>query len=137
MGSYLPIVCGMRRRAGELLPIEQAILACGIELAAAGEPGFHGFAMAGRLREAGAARQLTAHGTLYKALARLERAGMLASSWEDPEQAVAARRPRRRMYWVTPSGQLAAAPVRDQEAAGPRRRAAGAARRPRSGTAPA
>jgi PadR family transcriptional regulator, regulatory protein PadR len=126
----------MRRRAGELLPIEQAILACGIELAAAGEPGFHGFAMAGRLRAAGA-RQLTAHGTLYKALGRLERAGMLASSWEDPENAVAAGRPRRRMYWVTPSGQLAVAAARGQQAAGRRPQAAGAAPRPSSGTAPA
>ena len=98
----------MRRRAGELLPIEQAILAGGIELAAAGEPGFYGFAMARQLRDASAARQLTAHGTLYKALARLERAGMLTSRWEDPGLAAAGNRPRRRLYQVTPSGEQAA-----------------------------
>jgi PadR family transcriptional regulator PadR len=98
----------MRRRVGELLPIEQAILAGGIELAAAGEPGFYGFAMARQLRDASAARQLTAHGTLYKALARLERAGMLTSCWEDPSLAEAENRPRRRLYQVTPSGEQAA-----------------------------
>jgi PadR family transcriptional regulator PadR len=97
----------MRRRAGELLPIEQAILAGGIELAAAGQPGFYGFAMARQIRDASAARQLTAHGTLYKALARLERAGMLTSSWEDPGQAEAESRPRRRLYQVTPRGEQA------------------------------
>ena len=104
LSSY---TCGMRRRAGELLPIEQAILAGGIELAAAGEPGFYGFAMARQIRDASAARQLTAHGTLYKALARLEQAGMLTSSWEDPGLAEAERRPRRRLYRVTPSGEQA------------------------------
>ena len=82
----------MRRRAGELLPIEQAILAGGIELVAAGEPGFYGFAMARQIRDASAARQLTAHGTLYKALARLEQAGLITSSWEDPGLAEAERR---------------------------------------------
>jgi PadR family transcriptional regulator PadR len=99
----------MRRRAGELLPIELAILAGGIELAASGEPDFYGFAMARRIREASGARQLTAHGTLYKALARLERAGMLTSSWEEPALAEAQHRPRRRLYRVTPSGERAAA----------------------------
>ena len=99
----------MRRRAGELLPIEQAILAGGIELAAGGEPDFYGFAMARRIREASSARQLTAHGTLYKALARLELAGMLTSSWEEPGLAEAQHRPRRRLYRVTPSGERAAA----------------------------
>jgi PadR family transcriptional regulator PadR len=97
----------MRRRAGELLPIEQAILAAGTELAAAGEPGFHGFAMARQIRDAADARQLTAHGTLYKALARLEQGGMLTSSWEDPGPAEAEHRPRRRLYRVTPSGEQA------------------------------
>ena len=119
----------MRRRAGELLPIEQAILAVSIELAAAGEPCFHGFAMARQIREASAARQLTAHGTLYKALARLEQAGMLTSSWEDPGLAEAEHRPRRRLYQVTSSGERAAL----RSAA----RRASTASRPDPGLAPA
>jgi PadR family transcriptional regulator, regulatory protein PadR len=105
----------VRRRAGELLPIEQAILACALDLAAAGEPDFHGFAMARRIRDAGEARQLTAHGTLYKALARLERAGLLASCWEDPALAGAEGRPRRRLYRVTPAGARSAAGVVQRE----------------------
>ncbi len=119
----------MRRRAGELLPIEQAILAAGIELAAAGEPCFHGFAMARQIRDASAARQLTAHGTLYKALARLEQAGMLTSSWEDPGLAEAEHRPRRRLYQVTPSGERAALRSAGQRAS--------TASRPDPGLAPA
>ncbi len=98
----------MRRREGELIPIERAILARAIELAATGEPGFYGFAMARQLRDASGARQLTAHGTLYKALARLERAGLLTSSWEDPGFAESQSRPRRRLYGVTASGKQAA-----------------------------
>lgn len=121
--------CGMRRRAGDLLPIEQAILAGGIELAAAGEPGFYGFAMARQIRDASAARQLTAHGTLYKALARLEQAGLLTSSWEDPGPAEAERRPRRRLYRVTPSGEQAVLRSTGQRA--------GTAPRPGLGLSPA
>jgi PadR family transcriptional regulator PadR len=119
----------MRRRVGELLPIEQAILAGGIELAATGEPGFYGFAMARQIRDASAARQLTAHGTLYKALARLERAGMLTSSWEDPGLAEAQSRPRRRLYQVTPLGEQAALRSIGQRAS--------TAPRPNPGLAPA
>jgi PadR family transcriptional regulator PadR len=87
--------------------LDEGVLHRAIELAAAGEPGFYGFAMARQLRDASAARQLTAHGTLYKALARLEQAGLLTSSWEDPGLAEAGRRPRRRLYRVTPSGEQA------------------------------
>jgi DNA-binding PadR family transcriptional regulator len=95
----------MRRRAGELLSVELAILACGAELAAAAEPEFHGFAIAKRIRDQAGARRLTAHGTLYKALDRLERSGLLTSRWEDAEQAAAASRPRRRLYHLTQKGQ--------------------------------
>jgi PadR family transcriptional regulator PadR len=42
-------------------------------------------------------------GTLYPALARLERAGWLESLWEDIDQA-AAGRPRRRYYRLTTHG---------------------------------
>jgi DNA-binding PadR family transcriptional regulator len=95
----------MRRRAGELLPVELAILACGAEQAAGAEPEFHGFAIAKRIRDHTGARRLTAHGTLYKALDRLERSGLLTSRWEDAEQAAAASRPRRRLYHLTQKGQ--------------------------------
>jgi DNA-binding PadR family transcriptional regulator len=95
----------MRRRAGTLIPLEASILTTGLELRGAGEPEFHGFQLAKELRERDEARRLTAHGTLYKALDRMERAGLLESQWEDPEIAVEQGRPRRRLYRVTASGE--------------------------------
>lgn len=43
-------------------------------------------------------------GTAYPALRRLEKAGLLRSSWEDAAEAHADGRPRRRTYVLTPSG---------------------------------
>ena len=43
-------------------------------------------------------------GTTYPALRRLERAGMLKSSWESEGDAHAEGRPRRRTYALTPLG---------------------------------
>jgi DNA-binding PadR family transcriptional regulator len=57
----------------------------------------------------GEAHQLTAHGTLYKALGRLEAAGLLESRWEEAELALAEGRPRRRFYRVTGAGERALA----------------------------
>ena len=102
----------MRRKEGALLPIEVAILESGIDLRDRGAPSFHGFLIARRIRDRDEARRLTAHGTLYKALERLERAGMLTSRWEDPDVAMAEGRPRRRLYEVTGLGERAAAAAR-------------------------
>ena len=46
---------------------------------------------------------MTAHGTLYKALSRLEAFGLLTSRWEDAAEA-AEGRPRRRLYELTGEG---------------------------------
>ena len=43
-------------------------------------------------------------GTVYPALRRLEKAGLLGSGWEDEEEAFAAGRPRRRTYRLTSAG---------------------------------
>jgi DNA-binding PadR family transcriptional regulator len=43
-------------------------------------------------------------GTVYPALRRLERAGMLKSRWEEALDAHADGRPRRRTYELTPAG---------------------------------
>jgi len=48
-------------------------------------------------------------GTAYPALRRLEKAGLLESSWETAEEAHAAGRPRRRTYVVTLEGESALA----------------------------
>lgn len=91
------------------MPLEAALLSLAVELARAGRPQFHGFAIARELAGREAARRLTAHGTLYKALDRLERAGLLESSWEDPAVAADEGRPRRRHYQVTALGEQAVA----------------------------
>jgi DNA-binding PadR family transcriptional regulator len=98
----------MRRKPGSLLPIEEAILAAGLELRRSGNTEFHGFAIAKQMQEIGEAQQLTAHGTLYKALGRMEAAGLLESRWEEPDVALAEGRPRRRLYRLTGAGARAA-----------------------------
>jgi DNA-binding PadR family transcriptional regulator len=97
----------MRRSAGAILPIEVSILSVAIELDGSGGSEFHGFEMARLLRDIDSARRLCAHGTLYKALNRMEKAGLLSSRWEDPQIAADEGRPRRRLYRVTASGQAA------------------------------
>ncbi|MGR2752214.1 PadR family transcriptional regulator [Agromyces arachidis] len=95
-----------RRREGRLVPLEVDILGAGIELQAEGDE-FYGFALAKRIAERADAAALTAHGTLYKALARMADAGLLESHWEDSAIAEAEGRPRRRLYRVTGAGEVA------------------------------
>lgn len=107
MGRYLPIVADMPpRRRGTLLPLEAEILETALGLSRAGAQTFHGFGLAQSMRERRESRSLTAHGTLYKALGRLEEFGLLASRWEESE--TAAGRPRRRLYELTGAGVRAA-----------------------------
>ena len=98
----------MRRKADVLLPIEASILRAGVALRLRGEAEFHGYAVARELTELGQARRLTAHGTLYRALDRLEQRQLLESRLEDADAAAAERRPRRRLYTVTALGEKAA-----------------------------
>jgi PadR family transcriptional regulator, regulatory protein PadR len=97
----------MRRKAGTLLPIEAAILETALQLRQHGVAEFHGFFIAKEMRDQETARQLTAHGTLYRALGRMEVAGLLASEWEDASIAAEQQRPRRRLYRITGVGELA------------------------------
>ena len=101
----------MRRKAGTLLPIELSILEVGIELRVRGMSEFYGFLIAKGIKQRQDARLLTAHGTLYKALDRMEKAGLLVSRWEDPLIAAEESRPRRRLYQVTAAGEGALAKV--------------------------
>ena len=43
-------------------------------------------------------------GTIYPALTRMERDGLLSSDWEDVEESRKERRPPRRYYALTPVG---------------------------------
>ena len=76
----------------------------------AGEAGSHGFALAKAI--AGDSRKLTATGTMYRALHRLDAAGLVESWWEDPNDAAEAGRPRRRSYRITGAGATALAKAR-------------------------
>ncbi|MGH2703708.1 MAG: PadR family transcriptional regulator [Actinomycetota bacterium] len=80
------------------------MLAAAAELRRRGEADFYGFSIAKRIQEREGARRLVAYGTLYKALDRLEQAGLLVSHWEDPPVAAAELRPRRRLYRLTALG---------------------------------
>lgn len=109
-----------RRRAGVLLPIEVSVLTAGLEVQRGGNAEFHGFAIASAIQDRDAARRLTAHGTLYRALARMEKAGLLSSRWEDAEISVAEGRPRRRLYRVTGLGEAALADAERVTTAAPK-----------------
>jgi PadR family transcriptional regulator, regulatory protein PadR len=99
----------VRRKPGQLVGLEVEILTEAAACATDGEGPFHGFAMAKRLREHEGSRRLTGHGTLYKALARLEEGGLLESWWEDAQVSQDAGRPRRRLYRITGVGETALA----------------------------
>jgi DNA-binding PadR family transcriptional regulator len=105
------MLASMKRKRGALLAIEIAILQAGIALLRASQSEFHGYAIAREIRDQERARSLTAHGTLYRALERLEARGLLESRWEDPEIAAAEERPRRRLYRVTAEGEASVSPV--------------------------
>jgi DNA-binding PadR family transcriptional regulator len=91
-----------RRKPGTLVPLEAEILDLALTLRSEGHVSFHGFGIAHAMREQRGSRALTAHGTLYKALGRLEEFGLLTSRWEDA--AAAEGRPRRRLYELTGQG---------------------------------
>ena len=98
----------MRRRPGTLLDLEASILGVLVDASRGGDD-LHGFAVAKALADRDGARRLTAHGTLYMALGRLEDAELVESRWEDPASAEAEGRPRRRLYRVTSTGRVALA----------------------------
>src|SRR5215213_2603703 len=110
-----------RRKPGTLLPLETEILGAALSLSRSGHAAFHGFGLAQAMREQRGSRALTGHGTLYKALGRLEEFGLLSSRWEDA--AAAEGRPRRRLYVLTGEGVHVAerSAAADRAASRPRR----------------
>ena len=106
----------IRVRFGQMWPLETDVLVTLAENDAGPDSeGIHGFALArlitpdpedrvirGVTNQGG--RWLVDTGLIYKALRRLESVGALTSRWEDPEIALAERRPRRRYYSLTSNG---------------------------------
>ncbi len=94
----------MRRKAGALVPLELAICTAAADLRQQGTEEFHGYLIAKEIKEHADNRLLTAYGTLYRALGRLESMGLLSSRWEDAMVAAEENRPRRRFYSLTAAG---------------------------------
>ena len=91
----------MRRKPGALIPLELAICEAAAALRDRGLAEFHGFLIAKEVSHTTDTRLLTAHGSLYRALSRLEKMGLLESRWEDPQIPADENRPRRRLYTLT------------------------------------
>jgi PadR family transcriptional regulator, regulatory protein PadR len=117
----------MRRKAGHLVPLEAAICLCASRLHRTGQTEFHGYEIAKHLAEDSDHRLLTAYGTLYRALGRLEAMGLLKSRWEDPRIPARENRPGRRLYVLTAEGEAAA---REARKASVKKTARRAVRRP-------
>lgn len=97
----------MRRKPGSLVPLELAICTAALDLRREGAEEFHGFLIAKQIKHASDHRLLTAYGTLYRALSRLEAMGLVRSRPEDPLIAAQESRPPRRLYTLTPNGEAA------------------------------
>ena len=89
------------------MPIELNILDVCESRSLSGSPECHGFLIASLVKGKQNARLLTAYGTLYRALSRLEKAGFLTSRWEDISSLAGESRPRRRLYRITDAGSKA------------------------------
>jgi PadR family transcriptional regulator PadR len=118
----------VRRKPGSLVPLEQRICVAAADLLRRDHPTFHGYEIAKTLADAADARLLTAYGTLYRALGRMEEMGLLKSRAEDPKIAAREGRPGRRLYTLTALGEQAARVARtaavSQKGKRPRRRLA-------------
>ena len=108
-----------RRKPGTLLPLEEEIVVMALLMVRSGQATFHGFGLAQAMRDQSGSRSLTSHGTLYKALGRLEEFGLLTSRWEDAAAAVEGR-PRRRLYTLTGEGARVAERTRAGQVVVPR-----------------
>jgi DNA-binding PadR family transcriptional regulator len=100
--------CDVRRRQGELVVFELAICAAAADLYRSGTSEFYGYQIAKHLSDVRGHRLLTAYGTLYRALGRLEQMGCLRSRWEDPHIPAQENRPGRRLYTLTAAGEAEA-----------------------------
>jgi PadR family transcriptional regulator PadR len=98
----------MRRKPGALVPLEVAICLAAMKLRRKASAEFHGYELAKSLADGEDGRLLTAYGTLYRALGRLQDMGFLESRWEDPHIPARENRPGRRLYHLTALGEAAA-----------------------------
>jgi len=107
----------VRRKSSSLVPLELAICTAALALRDHGVEQFHGYLIAKELKDAADTKLLTAYGTLYRALGRLEQMGLMTSTWEDPQIPADENRPRRRLYTITPDGRAAVVNTAGESAA--------------------
>lgn len=106
-----------------LIPFEVQILSAGLQLQRQGIDEWHGYQLAKVIKELEGARLLTAHGTLYKALGRLEGREeqgelLIKGRWEDPAALPPGEhRPLRKYYQVTGTGALVCRRALSEQAA--------------------
>lgn len=117
MGIYLLLIGLMRRKVDQLIPLEVSVLEAAVALQRRGTTAFHGYSLAKVIKTASDSRMLTGHGTLYRALHRLEHAGLIDGFWEDPSEAETEGRPRRRLYRLTALSEFALTRARAQRGA--------------------
>ena len=98
------------------MPFEIAICEAADDLRRRGIDEFHGYLIAKEIKADADARLLTAHGTLYRALGRLDTMGLLQSRWEDHAIAARESRPVRRLYTLTAVGDAALVDARRRAA---------------------
>ena len=85
----------MRRKQNTLIPIENSIIEVASKLQRQGINEFYGFQIAKDIKGENT-HHLTSNGTLYRALRRLERFGIIKSRWE--KLLAESHRPPRRLY---------------------------------------
>jgi len=101
----------MRRKAGDITPIERAIILAAEQLRRDDVEEFHGFQIAKKIRDQEGAQFLAGYGTLYRALIRLQQCGILESRWE--ELTTDENRPRRRYYKLIGEVDVVTSPAKD------------------------
>lgn len=104
--TFLIVARMAKRKPGVLVGLETQIL----DAALTGRE-FHGYELAQRVDRP---RPLIGHGTIYKALGRLEGMGFLTSRWEEADAAERGGRPPRRLYRITAAGAAAITAAHDE-----------------------
>jgi len=87
-----------------LLGIELELLAVAHRFALAGDPYFHGYQAMREIRRVKSDHGRVSHGTIYRALDRMEKLGLVVSRWEDPAISERDGRPQRCFYRLSAHG---------------------------------
>lgn len=95
------------RHTDQLTPLDHAMLEAMSRLHAEGVLEIHAYALTKLLEGPQGDRRWIGYGSQYRAMSHLTERGFVSAHWEDPTLAEAEKRPRRRLYAITPSGEQA------------------------------